>query len=190
MSWYDGVPVALLSSGPTTNYSAAAASSSAAQSLISGGANYQPAIPYGYFQPGKSGNLIFGHANGVLTGQASATTATITIGVSSTIQSISGGTATTLLASTAMTITNLSGVGWELDFKILNRGTGIGTSSSTSLLTTGVISVSTAQSVCAPTSVTSIDASVNQWMYATVTFSTASGTNSCTLEQFMIYGMS
>jgi hypothetical protein len=34
-----------------------------------------------------------------------------------------------------------------------------------------------------------VDASVNQWLWAAITFSTASGTNSCTLKQFILYGM-
>jgi hypothetical protein len=197
MSWYDGVPLSMLAAGPPANFAAADASSSAAQSLITGatGDYYQPAVPFGFWQMGQSAQLLRLWLSGVVTGQSSATTMLITVGAASTTNTITGGTATTLASTPALTVTSLSGAGWETDVWILNRGTGYGTSTvSTSLLTGGTYTVgaasgtSGASTVIVPNSVTTIDASVPQWLYATVTFSTSSSTNSCTLEMFSVFG--
>lgn len=194
MSWWDGVPATLLYAGPPSNYPAAAASSSAAQSLITGASGdfSQPVIPFGFWQQGKSGQLLIGHLFGVVTGQSSATTMIITIGVNASANTV---TSTTLVSTPAVTVTSFSSAGWEVDFKILNRGTGYGTSSvSTSLLTAATMATNTGTTAgistqAPPNSVTTIDASVNQWLYATVTFSTASTTNSCTLQGVVLYGL-
>jgi hypothetical protein len=195
MSWYDGVPGALLYAGPPSNYTAAAAASTSAQSLIGGASgNFsQPCIPFGFWQLTHSGQLILGTVAGAVTASTAATTMTIVLGTSSTSQSVSGGTATTIFTSAAVTInTTTASQGWEMDFRILSRGTGIGTTSaSTTLLTSGALKVASNEVGCvAPVTVSTIDASVNQWLYATVTFSTSSTTNSCTLEQFPLIGFS
>lgn len=190
MSWYDGVPAALLYGGPPQDYPAAAAASSAAQSLVTGasGGFSQPSVPVGFFPLDKQGRVLLGHAGGKLTGQATATTAIFTIGLASSANSIAG---TALVTTPAVTVTSLSNAGWELDFKAVLRGAGYGTTTvASSLLTSAIASVgSNLQATAAPTLVTTIDASVTQWLYLTITFSTASATNSCTLQSLILSGM-
>jgi len=187
MSFFDGVPASLLYAGPPQDYPAAAAASSSAQSLVTGasGGFSQPYIPQGLFQIGKAGTCIWGSANGKVTGQASATTAIITMGLATSANSISG---TTLVAPPAITVTSLSNVGWEFDFKIVMRSAGYGTTTvATSLITSAVFSVGSTnlQTTAPPNLVTTIDASVTQWLYFSVTFSTASATNSATLQEIL-----
>jgi hypothetical protein len=193
MSWFDGVPIALLYAGPPQDYPAAAAASSAAQSLVTGasGGFSQPYIPQGFFPLDKQGRLIFGSANGKVTGQATATTMVLTMGVATAANSIAG---TTLVASPAITMTSFSNAGWEFDFKVVMRGAGYGvTTVSTSLITSATMTVNNGTTAgittqAPPNLVTTIDASVTQWLYFTVTFSTASATNSCTLQELIVIG--
>ena len=190
MSWIDGVPATLLYAGPPSNYSAAAAALATAQSLVTPvSGNYtQPSVPYGFWQIGKSGQLLKGRVAGIVTGQAAATTMIITVGLNGAPNTVSS---TAILATPALTVTGFAAAGWSLDFETLCRGTGYGTASvSTSLLSEGNFQAAGVMTQTPPASVTTIDASVNQWMWATVTFSTASATNSCTLEKFTLFGMS
>lgn len=190
MSWIDGVPATLLYAGPPANYSAADAALATAQSLITPvSGNYsQPSVPYGFWQIGKSGQLLKGRLAGIVTAEASATTMIITVGLNAAANTVS---ATSILATPALTVTSFASAGWSLDFEVLCRGTGYGTASvSTSLLTEGAYQAGAVGVQTPPASVTTIDASVNQWMWATVTFSTSSATNSCTLEKFTLFGMS
>ncbi len=187
----------VLYAGPPANYTAAAASSAAAQSLVAGATgNYsQPYVPTGFWPlQGANGKLLLGSLVGAVSGQASPTTMIITIGLATASNSASG---TSLLATQAYTITSFSAVSWQLDFQVLCRGAGYGTSSvSTSLLTSALIfinasslGVTAVSDVVAPNLVTTIDASVIQWLYATVTFSTSSTSNSCTLDTVYLLGM-
>jgi hypothetical protein len=204
VTWYDGVPAALLFTN-TAAYPAAAASSAAAQNLMAGatGAYEQPNIPFGYLQQGKIGQVLVGVAVGTITGQSTATTATWTLGMfpggtgsASAAGSIAG---TSVLATAAYTITSFSAVAWELQFQTSFRTVGWGTTTvSTSPYTTGQFTINAssapptsalATNIVIPAQATTIDASVNQWVYLTITFSTSSTTNSCTLQQFILYGM-
>lgn len=187
MTWYDGIPGALLFGGPQANYTAANAAATTAQSLIAqvSGNFQQPSIPAGFFQVGKTGQTISGRFTGIVTGQATATTMTLILGYASAAQSVAG---TTLITGPALTVTSLSNAGWEFDFEILCRGTGQGTSAnSTVLLTTGTCSAGTVQGVATPTTVSAVDATAVNWLYATVTFSTASATNSAQLQKVTAY---
>jgi hypothetical protein len=190
VSWYDGVPMASLYTGPPQDYPAAAAASAAAQSLQTGasGGFSQASIPVGFFPLDKQGRAVVGHLGGKITGQATATTVIFTIGLATAANSIAG---TTLVTLPAITVTSLSNVGWEVDFKTIMRGAGYGTTAvATSLLTTAIASIgSNLQATAAPALVTTIDASVNQWLYATATFSTASATNSATMQSVLLYGI-
>lgn len=183
MSVYDGVPAVLLSAGPSADYTAAASAVTTAQSLMVG-QTYQPIIPAGYLQPGKIGSAVVGYAAGKVTGQATATTMIVTLTLGTT-QGSAGGT--TLAASGAVTVTSLSAAGWELDFKILQRATSGGSANCT-LQCSGVFSAGTGQATSPPVSVT-LDPTLNQYLFMQVTFSTASATNSATLQQFVAYGM-
>jgi hypothetical protein len=192
MSYFNGVPMALLYEGPDSDYPAAAAASTAAQSLMVGATTdfTQPYIPQGFFQLGSKGQLVIAEFDGVLTGQASATTAIITIGLASANNSIAG---TTLIASTAITVTSLSAVGWNMRVKLGSRANGYGTTATSSnFRVSGLLTIGTTNlvAVAPPVLVNNIDASVTQWIYASVTFSTSSATNSCTLQQVTVFGSS
>lgn len=192
MSWFDGIPAALLYGGPPQDYPAAAAASVSAQSLVTGasGGFSQPYVPVGFWPLDKQGRVIIGHLNGKVTGQASATTATFAIGLATAANSIATG-AVTLVTLPAITITSLSNAGFEIDFKCVMRGAGYGTTTvATSLSTNAIASIgSNLQAVAAPNLVTTVDASVNQWVWASVTFSTSSATNSATLQQVLMFGL-
>jgi hypothetical protein len=203
MSWADGVPVVLLYAGPPQNYPAAAAASVSAQSLITGatGGFSQARIPASFMQIGKQGFAVSGKWKGIVTANTAATTMIINIGLAAASNSVSGGTATAITTSQAVVINSVTaGLGWGIDFDILFRGAGYGTTTvSSSLLTTSTLRVNTSTATATavatiaesvPLSVTTIDASVDQWVYATVTFSTSSSTNSCTLEQCILTGLS
>lgn len=192
MSWYDGVPIASLYVGPPQDYPAAAAASVAAQSLVTGasGGFSQPSIPVGFFPLDKQGRAVVGHLGGKVTGQASATTAIFAVGLATASNSIATG-AVTLVTLPAITITSLSNVGWEIDFKTVMRGAGYGTTTvATTLASTAIASVgSNLQATAAPAIVTTVDASVTQWLWASVTFSTSSATNSATMQSAIMYGI-
>jgi hypothetical protein len=176
--------------GPPSNYPAAAASSSSAQSLITGasGDYVQPVLPARFFQQGRQNQVVTGILSGIISGQGSATTAIITLGLATSSNTISG---TTLVAAPAITVTSLSSAGWWMDFVINCRGSGYGTSSvsSTMLSACNLSCTGASGTTSAPNSVTTIDSSVTQWLYASVTFSTSSVSNSCTLQIFDIFGM-
>jgi hypothetical protein len=193
MSFTTGTQTETLFAGPPANFAAAAASSSAAQNLMAGatGDYWQPYFQGGFFQLGRQNQLVTGKLIGIVTGQSSATTMIITVGIvpgQANFNTLTGNV--TLVASPAITITSLSGVGWEFDFTTLCRGAGYGTSAtSTNLVSSGVISVgSNLQGVAVPNSATTMDATNWNWITASVTFSTSSATNSCTLEQVVING--
>lgn len=190
MSWFDGVPAALLYGGPPQDYPAAAAAVTTAQSLVTGasGGFSQPYVPVGFWPLDKQGRIIIGHLGGKVTASTTSTTLIITLGLATASNNVSG---TTLVASPAITMNlTTANLGWEFDFKIVMRGSGYGTTTvSTTLDSSAIMSWNTLQAVAAPTLVTTIDASVNQWVYATVTFSTASTTNSATLQSVIMYGM-
>lgn len=194
MSFYTGTQAEVLFSGPPANYAAAAASSSAAQSLVTGATgNYQqPLLPGGFFQEGRTNQLVRVTFSGVLAGQSSATTAIFTAGLNTAANTIGG---STLAAVNALTVTSFASGAFFGEFLIQNRGSGYGTSSvSTNLLTGGYAAVQNgsttggAMALAVPTALQTIDFSVNQWLYLTVTFSTSSTSNSATLEQLVVYG--
>jgi hypothetical protein len=197
VSWFDGVPAALLFQNYAA-FPAAAASSSAAQNLVAGasGAYEQPNIPFGFLQQGKPGQVLIGVMTGTITGQSSATTATFGMSLSASTATIG----TAIMATSAYTITSFSAVAWQINFWINFRTVGFGTTTvSSSPYFTGNVTINPsagpptsafATDVIIPTQATTIDASVTQWITPTITFSTSSTTNSCTLQQMILYGMS
>ena len=196
MSFYSGTQAEVLpgGSGPPSNYAAAAANLTGAQNLMTGasGDYVQPYIPAFFFQMGRTGQLVTGRLNGVISGQGSATTAVITLGYNSSSNAVGS---TPLVSSPAITVTSFSGAGWQFDFTILCRGAGYGTSAtSTSLLSSATMAVNNGTTagivtVAPPNSVTALDCSVNNWLVASVTFSAGSTSNSCTLESYYVCGM-
>lgn len=203
MSWFDGVPMVLLFAGPIQNYPAANANSSAVQSLITGatGGFQQARIPASFMQAYKAPFIVEGKYNGIVTASTAATTMTVIVGLAAASNSTSGGTATTITTSQAVVINSVSAnLGWSFNFHALFRTIGYGTTTVSSTILTSsrlLVNTSTATATAtatiaesSPTTVTTIDASVDQWVYATVTFSTASATNSCQLQQTLLFGAS
>ena len=176
-------------------YPAANASSAAAQNLMAAasGKNQQPVLPGGFFQQGRSNQVVSVDFGITLSGQVSATTALITAGLSTTSGNISG---STLVASSAFTCTSYSSgsvIGRVL-ISCFGAGYGTGaTGTETNLWSTMGITAfgNSLQSTAAggPTNLTSIDFSVNQWLYLSVTFSTSSASNSATLQQVIVSGL-
>lgn len=193
MSFYSGTQSEILFANGAA-YPAANASSAAAQSLIAGasGKFTQPLFPGGFFQFGRNGQVVSVDFAAALTGQASATTALFTLGLSTTSNNIAG---STLVSTGTFTVTNFASATIMGRAVISCFGAGYGTSSvSTNLVSSLNVAYQTgntagASALGGPTSLTTIDASLNQWLYLTVTFSTSSATNSVTLSQLLVSGL-
>lgn len=173
-------------------YPAANASSSSAQLLCAGATSkyQQPVYGGGFWQQGRSNQISTVDFTISLSGQSSATTATIAAGISTSPDSASGGTLITLPAFTCTSFSSAAVIG---HLQISNWGSGYGTTSvATNLQTSGSVlytNSSTNGSACAGlTQLATTDFSVNQWLFLTVTFSTASTSNSATLQQFTAWG--
>lgn len=197
MSFYTGTQFELLFSGPPSNYPAAAAAVSTIQNTMTGASAdfVQPYFPAFFWQMGRQNQAVHASFFGIVTGQASATTMTLTAQLCTASNTTTTGTGGgTLVASSAITITSISNQPWQFDVFTLSRGAGYGTSAtSTNLLSFGNVTVNGATApitgISGPTSLTTIDASATWWYNLAVTFSTASATNSCTLEMVMLRGM-
>jgi len=175
-------------------YPAAAASSSSAQSLMTGatGKYQQPVYWGGFWQQGRSNQTSTIDFSVILAGQGSATTAIFTAGLNTASNNISG---STLVACNAFTCTSFSSGTVAGHIEISNFGSGYGTSSVATNLWSTISLIanngSTTGGVVAaggPTQLATIDFSVNQWLYLTVTFSTSSSSNSATLQQLIVRG--
>lgn len=198
MSGSAGPFTELLWAGPSVSYAAQAAASTAAQFLMPGvsGAYEQPFIPVNWWQIGRKNQRLRIDLGGILTAQATATTAIFSVGLSATANSIASPLA--LCTTVACTVSNFAAGGWRLQADVIARNVGYGTSSvSTSLLTDAQVSISSG-TYATPTNVTStgtptllstIDAGAQYWVYATVTFSTSSATNSCQLTRADVWGL-
>jgi hypothetical protein len=173
-------------------FPAANASSSSAQLLCTGvtGKYQQPVYPGGFWQQGRSNQISTADFTITLSGQSSATTAIIIAGIATSPDNASGSVLVTLPAFTCTSFSSATVIG-HLD--ISNWGSGYGTSSvATNLQTSGELAYTNATTngtVCAgPTQLATTDFSVNQWLYLTVTFNTASTSNSATLQKFSVWG--
>jgi hypothetical protein len=197
ISFITGTQSEVLFAGPVSNYAAAAASSASAQNLMVGatGDYVQPYLPAFFWQMGRQNQCIHATFWGIMTGQSSATTATLTAQLCTASNTATAGTGGgTLVASTVITMTSISNQPWQFDVYTLARGVGYGTTStSTNLVSFGNILINAATApisgVSGPTSLLTIDASATWWYNLTVTFSTSSTTNSCTLEQIFLRGL-
>lgn len=162
----------------------------------------QPYLPAGFWS--KIGQHAIMKLHGVLTLPVTATTVTWAVGSAATPQS----TATTITATntffTSSAYSNSSvvqtNVPWHFELDMSCTKVGIGTTAvSTSVLTTGfggytpaivaaVGSVPTFGPV-AGNVITTFDASINQYIWVSVAFSTNSATNTCALTSLYVYGM-
>lgn len=197
MSFQTGTQEETLFAGPTAAYTTGGASSTSVFALTAGatGNFQQPLLPGGFFQQGRSGQLVSVKAYLTVSGQASATTLTITLGLATSPNqtSVTGGV---LLTFPALTVTNFSSGGIRLSADIICRGAGYGVSSvSTSLATSGEYlaqlssgSATTLQGVVNLTTLTTVDFSVNQWVTLLGQFSTNSASNTAALNQVIVEG--
>jgi hypothetical protein len=166
----------------------------------------QPLIPAGFFQAGRSGQAVKMIFNGIVSWVATAsTTCTFRFGftAAATGSSTTAPTwAPTLI--TSMVIPNQTLAATSIPFRfevdLLCRQVGIGTTAvSTAILATGFGGVSTAVTNAVgvvpvwgpigPNVVTTVDASVNNWVNASVQYGTnASASNTCTLLDCFVFG--
>lgn len=202
MSFVSGSQTELLWAGPSVSYAAQAAASASAQFLMPGatGAFEQPFFPANFWQMGRRNQRArIDLAGAISSTGGTATTATFVVGLATASNTATPGTGGGVLATTgAMTITSFPSAngGFRLTVDILSRNVGYGTTSvSTSLLSdarvtigggTGVAGVTSGS---APTLLSTIDAGVQWWVYATITFSTSVVTNSCQLARVDIWGL-
>ena len=128
---------------------------------------------------------------GVLTGQSSATTAIITVGLSQASNTATPSTGGSILVATqALTVTSFAAVGWNCVVNILGRNVGYGTGSvNTSLLSDADLTIGAVGGTGPPTLASNIDCGVQAWVFATVTFSTSSATNSCQVTRADVIGL-
>jgi hypothetical protein len=172
---------------PTCN-----ASSSGSQLLCAGatGEYQQPVLWGGFWQMGRSNQVATCWFAITLSGQGSTTTATIGAGLNTAPNNGSGSTLLTFPAFACTSFSSGTVLGY---FKIANWGTGYGTSSvATNLQSAGLITYAgNSTTGVIPAGITQLattDFSVNQWLYLTITFSTASTSNSAILKQFIVEG--
>ena len=223
MSFTTGTQMECLFAGPATTQAAgaatagwaqAAAAATTQQNLVtgatgaSGGSDFvQPQLPGGFFQQGRSNQLVKIIANGIASWVATAsTTITWAFGVSTAPQLAAAGvpaaTATTLITSQVFPnqSTSQTNVPWRFEIDLLAKQVGFGTTAiATSVLATGVGGYSPAVVLATgsigpwgpmpPNVTTTIDASINYYLWAAVTFGTnASASNTCTMLDMLVFG--
>lgn len=194
----------------TVGWVTANAAVSTAQPLVvgasgaSGAAGFdQPYFPAGFWQKPKQVCKIIIH--GVTTSPASAGTMTFSIGCSgSTPQgnSITAPSGTALWTSPAYNPNSVAQTNapWHFDLDIMSQKIGIGTTAvSTALLTTGVggwtpaitpaVGLVPSYGPLAGNVMTTFDSSINQFIWAAVTFSAGLATWTCTMTSCYVYGM-
>ena len=191
MSFYTGTQAEVLFSNPSA-YPAEGASSTAAVLLLTGasGAYQQPLFPGGFWQQGRQNQVVHGLMSGVISGESSATTATVILGLATANNTAS---TETLGSFPALTITSFASGPFWLEFTVQARNVGYGTSAtSTSLETSGAFwaagNSTSIFSLLAPTNINTVDFSVNQWFAPTVTMSTNNAGNSMTVQSCVIWG--
>ena len=195
MSFISGTQTELVWSGPSVSYAAVNAASSSAQFLLAGatGAFEQPFIPANFWQMGRRNQRARISMAGVLNSTGgTATTAIMTVGLATAPNTATPGTGGgALCASSAVTVTSFAAsTGWRLDVDMLSRNVGYGTTSvSTSLLSDGLFQVNAVQGSAAPTLLSTVDATAQWWVYATITFSTLVTTNLCQVTRAEIWGL-
>jgi hypothetical protein len=200
VSFFDGVPMVLLFSN-TSAYAAVSSATSAATMINAGstGVFEQAAIPYGFLQQGRPGPVLHIVATGTVTAESSATTMTLALGSNESSNVITGGTNNlTWITLGAYTVTSFSGVVWQAVFDVNFRTVGYGTTTISSTpyavcnftinASGGPPTSALATDLYAPSPQTTLDGSQTQYLWMSNTFSTASATNSITLQQMIMFG--
>jgi hypothetical protein len=195
MSYTTDTNCEILFAGPPSAYAAAGVSSSAAAIAFPGATgNYQqPLFAGGFWKQGRVNQTASLDIYATMSGQGSATTATLVLQLNTSPNSISS--PSTLLSIPAITITSDSSAPLWIHADILNRGSGYGTSSvATNLVTSGMYMYNVAGAtnhvfgVVAPTSLQTTDFSVNQWLMLQVTMSTSNASNNITVNTVILRG--
>jgi hypothetical protein len=197
MSFYTGTQSEVLFAGPPAAYPAEGASTGSAFAAFTGATgNYQqPLFPGGFWQQGRTGQMASVEIYGTITGQSSATTLALVLGLVTSPNSIAS--IATLLTYPTLTVTSFSSAPFFLGAVILNRGSGYGTSSvATNLNTSGSYIVNSDTSATttalngavAPTQLATTDFSVNQWLQLQGTFSTNNAGNNITVNTVIVRG--
>jgi hypothetical protein len=208
--WFSGPLVYQAAGVATAGWVVANGAVSTAQSLVtaasgaSGAAGSdQPYFPAGFWQRPKQVAKFIMH--GVFTSPASAGTMIFSLGTSgSTPQS----TTTTITATNTLWTSptyNPASVAqtnapWHFDLDVICQKVGVGTTAvSTALTTTGVGGYTPAIVAAVgqvpsygPTpgaTITTFDNSINQFIWAAVTFSAGASTWTCTMTSCYVYGM-
>lgn len=197
ITYETGSQTEILWAGPPASFTTGGSSSTSLFALTAGATgNYQQPVIRGLlFQQGRQNQVITIEGFIQLTGQASATTFTVAIGLNTTAgqATISG----TLLTLPALTVTSFSSGGVWFKTTTINRGFGYngGSGTFTNLQTSGRYqsqastgSATTAQGIVNMTGLTTIDGSLNQWITITGQFNTNSATNAATLNQLVVRG--
>lgn len=209
--WFSGPLVYQAAGTATAGWVQAAGAVATAQSLVtgasgaSGAAGFdQPYFPAGFWQRPKQVAKVIMH--GVVTLPAAATTMIWALGTSGiTPQGNATAVTTTNTLWTSPTYVNTgaptqTNAPWHFDLDIMCQKVGVGvTAVSTALLTTGIGGWTPAVTPAvgavpnygptAGTIMTTFDNSVNQFIWASITFGTGSASNTCTMTSMYIYGM-
>lgn len=195
----------------TTGYVQAAANATTEQTIMtaasgaSGAEGFsQPYLPAGYFQQGRQNQLVKIRAYGLISWVATAsTTATLTMGFQSAGQGTATGvpaskTVGTVISSPAIpnNSTSQTNAPWMMEIDLVANKVGYGTTAvSTSLQASGFFSVQAATlanswtAALTPQVVTTLDSTVSQFVYFSVTFGTnASVSNTCTCIGVTMFG--
>jgi hypothetical protein len=175
-------------------YPIANANSTSAQALITGasGKYQQPVLYGGFFQQGRSGQVAAVDFS-IIMSTSGTPNATITAGLNTASNSIAGGT--TLVAAGKFATSTWSSATVMGRIIISNFGSGYGTSSvSTNLWSSMTVNAQNANGTgvvaCGgPTQDATVDFSVNQWLWLSVTFDAGSASNTATLQQLIVYGL-
>jgi hypothetical protein len=199
MSYITNTNTELLFAGPQSPFPAAAAASTSAQSLCATatGDAVQPYIPAFWWQYGRRNQALKLMASGIMQASTTATTCTFAFGVTSTGGGVITGTLNALYTGPALTVgTATTNFNWILTLDVITLNVGWGTTSvSTQVFAYGTFMIglqtsTTAMSVYngAPVTISTIDNSVNQYLYGAITFSTSSASNTATWQIAKLYG--
>lgn len=211
---FAGPPTYQAAGAATAGYVQVAAAVTTIQNLMvqasgaSGAVGFeQPVLPAGFFQMGRRNQLVKIICNGIVSTVVTAgTTATFSFGVTTAPQAANTGAAfgtpITLLTTNAYANAGVawSSIPWRFEIDLLAKQVGVGTTAvATSILATGFGGVQPLVTPAVgavpnfgplpPNVTTTVDSSVNNWLWAAVTFGTnASASNTCTMLDMLVFG--
>jgi hypothetical protein len=199
MSYYTNTNSEVLFNGPQSAYPAAAAAATTAQSLqtTASADAVQAYIPAYWWTQGRRNQALMLKMAGLLQVSTTATTITMAAGSTSTGGGVITGTLVPWWTGPALVVASATtNFQWQLDLEINTQNVGWGTTTiSTQVLCTGrfTVGISTGASAASVYQTTqlnpsTIDNSVNNYIYGSVTFSTSSASNTMTMNMVKLYG--